>query len=119
MKTVPTVHLAQVSDTVAWPLLPAEVRLALSDVAGAAREGLLAMSVAAGFAVMQAMLEAEVAAVAGLKGRHDAGRTAVRHGTGRGSVTLGRSAGAGGPTAGPRHRRARGAGGDLRALRRR
>jgi putative transposase len=38
---------------------------------------------------MQAMFEAEIAAACGPKGRHDAGRAAVLHGTGRGSVTLG------------------------------
>ena len=38
---------------------------------------------------MQAMFEAEVTAVAGVKGKHDPARTAVRHGTEKGSVTLG------------------------------
>jgi len=47
------------------------------------------MSVAAGMAVMAAMFEAEIAQVCGPKGKHDAGRAAVRHGTGKGSVTLG------------------------------
>jgi len=61
----------------------------LGDIAGVAREGLLALSVATGMSVMQAMFEAEVAAVAGPKGQHDPERTAVRHGTERGSVTLG------------------------------
>lgn len=89
MKTVPTVRLANPSDPAALPELSEEVRLALTDIAGAAREGLLAMSVAAGFAVLQTMFEAEVTAVAGPKGKHDPDRTAVRHGTGRGSVTLG------------------------------
>ena len=37
----------------------------MTDIAGAAREGLLAMSVAAGMAVMQAMFEAEIAEIAG------------------------------------------------------
>jgi len=63
--------------------------VALADIVGVAREGLLALSVATGMSVMQAMFEAEVTAVAGLKGRHDPARTAVRHGTGKGSVTLG------------------------------
>lgn len=89
MKTVPTVHLADPSDTGAWAELPGEVRLALADIAGAAREGLLAMGVATGFAVMQAMFEAEITAVAGPKGKHDPGRVATRHGVGHGSVTLG------------------------------
>jgi putative transposase len=69
--------------------LPAEVRLALTDIAGAAWEGLLAMSVAAGMAVMRAMFDAEITTACGPKGKHDPERTAVRHGAGRGSVVLG------------------------------
>jgi transposase-like protein len=89
MKTVPTVRLADASDGVVLPDLPEEIQLAMADIAGAAREGLLAMSVAAGMAVMQAMFEAEIAEACGPKGKHDAARAAVRHGHGRGSVTLG------------------------------
>src|SRR5512144_3455198 len=89
MKTVPTVHLAGAGDTASFPQLPEETTLALADIAGAAREGLLAMSVAAGMAVMQAMLEAEVTGVAGPKGRTDPDRAAVRHGTASGSVAMG------------------------------
>ena len=89
MKTVPTVRLADTTDAAALPDLPKEVRLAMTDVAGAAREGLLAMSVAAGLAVMAAMFEAEIAEVCGPKGKHDPDRAAVRHGPGKGSVTLG------------------------------
>ena len=47
------------------------------------------MSVAAGMAVMQAMFKAKVIAAVGVKGEHNPGRTAVRHGTEKGSVTLG------------------------------
>jgi putative transposase len=89
MKTVPTVRLVDTPDAAALPDLPEEFALALTDIVGAAREGLMAMSVAAGMAVMAAMFEAEIAAVCGPKGKHDAGRAAVRHGTGKGSVTLG------------------------------
>jgi putative transposase len=89
MKTVPTVRLGDTTDAVVLPDLPEEIQLAMADIAGAAREGLLAMSVAAGMAVMQAMFEVEVAGVAGPKGKHDPNRAAVRHGSGRGSVTLG------------------------------
>ena len=89
MKTVPTVRLADTADAVALPDLPEEVRLAMTDIAGAAREGLLAMSVAAGMAVMQAMFEAEIVETCGPKGKHNRGRAAVRHGSGKGSVTLG------------------------------
>ncbi len=38
---------------------------------------------------MAALMEADVSALAGPKGKHDATRTAVRHGRARGSVTLG------------------------------
>ena len=77
------------ADAAGLPDLPEEIQRAMTDIAGAAREGLLAMSVAAGMAVMQAMFEAEIAEVAGPKGKHDPNRAAVRHGSGRGSVTLG------------------------------
>jgi transposase-like protein len=53
------------------------------------QEGLLALAVGAGLQVMQALMDADVTAVAGPKGRHDQARTAVRHGRERGSVTLG------------------------------
>ena len=53
MKTVPTLRVVSKSeapeiDGPGVTDLPAEVRLALADIAGAARDGLLAMSVAAG-----------------------------------------------------------------------
>lgn len=91
MKTVPTVALADVADTasLALPELPEEAVLALAEIAGAAREGLLAMSVAAGMAVMQTMLEAEVESLAGPMAKHNPDRTANRHGVVSGSVTLG------------------------------
>jgi putative transposase len=69
--------------------LPETLSVALADIAGVAKEGLLALSVATGLSVIQAMFEAEVTAVAGPKGKHDPARTAVRHGAGKGSVTLG------------------------------
>ena len=88
MRTVPTIRVADTADAVVLPDLPEEIALALTDIAGAAREGLLAMSVAAGMAVMQALFEAEIAEVAAPKGKHDPDWAAVRHGSGRGSVTL-------------------------------
>jgi putative transposase len=94
VKTVPTLRVVSTADTVdqARQLgveLPAKVELALADIGAVAREGLLAMSVAAGMAVMQAMFDAEIAAVCGPKGRHDPDRAASRHGRERGSVVLG------------------------------
>jgi transposase-like protein len=47
------------------------------------------LAVGAGLQVMQALMDADVTALAGPKGRHDRARTAVRHGRERGSVTLG------------------------------
>ena len=44
---------------------------------------------AAGLAVMQTILEAEVTEIAGPKGKHNPERVAVRHGAEKGSVTLG------------------------------
>ena len=44
------------------------------------REGLLAMAVGTGLQVMAAMMDADVTAVCGPKGKHDPDRTAVRHG---------------------------------------
>jgi hypothetical protein len=52
-------------------------------------KGLLALAVGAGLQVMAAIMEEEVTAKCGPKGRHDPERTAVRHGHGAGSVTLG------------------------------
>jgi putative transposase len=46
MRTVPTVRLVDTPDAAALPDLPEEIQLALTDIAGAAREGLMAMSVA-------------------------------------------------------------------------
>jgi transposase-like protein len=53
------------------------------------REGLLAASVAIGLEVMSELQEAEVAELAGPKGKHDPGRRAYRHGSQAGRVTLG------------------------------
>jgi putative transposase len=49
----------------------------------------LAMAVGAGLSVMQALMEESVSELAGPKGKHQADRSAVRHGREDGSVTLG------------------------------
>jgi putative transposase len=69
--------------------LPERVREALGELAGAAKEGLLALSVGVGLGVPHERMEAEVDEVVGPKGRHDPGRSAVRHGHEGGQVTLG------------------------------
>src|SRR5204863_4159057 len=69
--------------------LPAHVQKALGDLAAAAREGLLALSVGVGLGVLAEPMEEEVVEVVGAKGKHDPDRTAVRHGHEAGEVTLG------------------------------
>jgi putative transposase len=69
--------------------LPAEIQEALGELVGAAREGLLALSVGVGLSVVHRLMEAEVDEVVGPKGKHNRGRTANRHGHERGSMTLG------------------------------
>jgi transposase-like protein len=71
------------------PVLPEAVSVALAELAGDVQEGLLAMAVGTGLQVMAAMMNADVEASCGPKGKHDPGRSAVRHGTEAGSVTLG------------------------------
>ena len=69
--------------------LPARVQEALGELAGAAKEGLLALSVGVGLGVLTELMAEEVDDVVGPKGRHDVERRAVRHGREVGSVTLG------------------------------
>ena len=69
--------------------VPAQVSVAMAEIATDLREGLLALAVGAGLQVMQQLMEADVAAVCGPRGKHDPDRTATRHGTEAGSVALG------------------------------
>ena len=69
--------------------LPERVTVAVAELAGAAREGLLALAVGTGLQVLQTMLEEDVARLVGPKGRHNPARAAVRHGSEPGQVTLG------------------------------
>jgi putative transposase len=71
------------------PAVPEQVSVALGELAGELREGLLALAVGTGLQVMAALMEADITAVCGPKGRHDPERAAVRHGHGAGSVSLG------------------------------
>jgi len=70
-------------------VLPARVQEALGELAGAAQEGLLALSVGVGLGVLHTLMEEELDEVVGPKGRHDAERTASRHGHENAAVTLG------------------------------
>jgi putative transposase len=70
-------------------VLPEHVTIAMAALAGAAREGLLALAMGTGLGVLASLLEADVDRLAGPKGRHNPDRAAVRHGTQPGKVTLG------------------------------
>jgi putative transposase len=69
--------------------IPAEISVALAEIAESAKEGLLALAVGAGLQVLGTLMEESVVALAGPKGKHNPGRAAVRHGHEQGSVTLG------------------------------
>ena len=69
--------------------LPAEIQEALGELVGAAREGLLALSVGLGLTVVHQLMEREVDEVVGPKHKHIPDRTAKRHGHEDGSMTLG------------------------------
>jgi transposase-like protein len=61
----------------------------LGQLVGAAKEGLLALSVEVGLGVLRELLEHEVAEVVGPMGKWNRDRIAVRHGHEDGEVTLG------------------------------
>ena len=58
-------------------VLPERVQEALGELVGAAKEGLLALSVEVGLGVLRELLELEVEEVVGPKGKWNRGRTAV------------------------------------------
>jgi hypothetical protein len=69
--------------------LPDEVQVALTDIAEAAREGLLALSVSTGLAVLAEMMETERIGLCGPIHVKDPDRVATRGGTTPTSVVLG------------------------------
>jgi putative transposase len=70
-------------------VLPERVTVAVAELAGAAREGLLALAVGTGIGVLGELLAADVDRLVGPKGRHNPDRAAVRHGAQPGRLTLG------------------------------
>ncbi|SFK71624.1 Transposase, Mutator family [Streptosporangium canum] len=69
--------------------VPSSVGLAIEHIAASMKAGLLALAVQSGLAVMFALLEEDVTALCGPRGKHNPERTAVRHGHDAGSVVLG------------------------------
>lgn len=88
MKKVPTPKVVTAVQASEMPL-PLEIQQALGELVGAAREGLLALSVGVGLSVVHELMELEVTEVVGPKGKHNRDRTAKRHGHENGSMTLG------------------------------
>jgi putative transposase len=88
MSTVSAVKVVTAREAVDEPL-PARVQEALGQLVGAAKEGLLALSVGVGLGVLSELMEEEVEELVGPKGKHDVDRVAVRHGHEDGEVTLG------------------------------
>jgi putative transposase len=70
-------------------VLPERVQEALGELVGAAKDGLLALSVGVGLGVLGELMAEEVDEVVGPKGKRDPERSAVRHGHEAGAVTLG------------------------------
>ena len=69
--------------------VPDQVIVAMAEIAGAAKEGLLALAVSTGLQVMTAMFDEDVTRLCGPDGKHNPDRAGYRHGTEAGSVTLG------------------------------
>jgi transposase-like protein len=88
MQKVPAPQVVMTLEASESPL-SAKIQEALGELVGAAREGLLALSVGVGLGVVHELMELEVTEVVGPKGKHDRGRTAKRHGHEDGSMTLG------------------------------
>jgi transposase-like protein len=88
MQKVPVAKVVTAIEASEMPL-PPQVQEALGELVGAAREGLLALSVGVGLSVVHELMRAEVDEVVGPKGKHDPDRTAKRHGHEDGSLTLG------------------------------
>jgi putative transposase len=89
MGSVPRPRLVSRSTDLEAEDLPEQVTIGLRELVGAAKEGLLALSVGVGLSVVHELFEAEVSRLAGPKGRHDPDRRAYRHGQEDRQVTLG------------------------------
>lgn len=89
MVTIPRPRIVTRSIDLEKDDLPEQVTIAVRDLAGAVKKGLLALSVGVGLAVVHELFEAEVTRLAGPKGKHDPERRAYRHGQESRQVSLG------------------------------
>ena len=89
-KKIAAVRVAEHDDPRTDFVLPDTVAISLATIAGVAHEGLMAVSAAAGLAVMATMMDAEMTErVGAAKHAKAVGRTANWHGTAQGTVVLG------------------------------
>ena len=88
MQTVSRSQVVTAQEAVDEPL-PDRIQEALGQLVGAAKEGLLALSVGVGLGVLEELMAEEVEEVCGARGKHDPDRVAYRHGSDDGGVTLG------------------------------
>jgi putative transposase len=88
MQTVSSRQVETGNEGIEEPL-PPRVQEALGQLVGAAKEGLLALSVGVGLGVLEELMAEEVEEVCGPRGKHDRDRVAYRHGSDDGEVTLG------------------------------
>ena len=86
---LPELGLGDLGDPSLLERLAGKVSDQLELFASQMRRGLLAASVAIGLDVMGELIDTEVTALAGPKGKRDSNRAAYRHGTEDGKVTLG------------------------------
>jgi putative transposase len=88
MSKVPAAKVGTALEASESPL-PPQIQQALGELVGAAKEGLLALSVGVGLGGVHELLELEVDEVVGPRGKHNRDRMAKRHGHEDGSMTLG------------------------------
>ena len=89
MTTIPRPCIVTRSTDLKADDLPEQVTVAMRELAGAAKDGLLALSVGIGLAVVHELFEDEVRRLAGPKAQHNPDRRAYRHGHEPRQVTLG------------------------------
>src|SRR5271168_5062099 len=90
-KKVAVVSVADAEEAARLADLPLEATVALAEVAGAIKDGLLAFASATGLVVMHQMMEAELTEAIGAKHAEIGAQERVGnwHGTAKGSVVLG------------------------------
>ncbi|HSH58704.1 MAG TPA: IS256 family transposase, partial [Acidimicrobiales bacterium] len=80
-KKVPVVTVEAGEEAARVADLPVEATIAMADVAGAIREGLMAFCCSAGLLAVSQIMDEELTAKVGPKGKHDPDRPATRNGT--------------------------------------